>query len=99
MCRHRIRSVPATRFTDYNSMQPPWGSIVVCWMGAISCSRESGDDQFLEVFMPVEKFETGAVRQRRRYRETGNWRSLIEDMTQSLEIELASVSVPSEGKS
>ena len=58
-------------------------------------ARESGDDEFLNVFMPLEKFENGAVRQRRRYRETGNWRSLIEDMTKSLEQELDSVTMSS----
>lgn len=54
-------------------------------------ARESGDDQFLGVFLPIEKFESGAVRQRRRYRETGNWRSLIDDMTRSLGEELEGV--------
>jgi carboxylate-amine ligase len=57
-------------------------------------ARESGDDKFLDVFMPIEKFESGAVRQRRRYRESGNWRSLIDDMTKSLAIELDAVNIP-----
>jgi carboxylate-amine ligase len=57
-------------------------------------ARESGDDQFLQVFLPIEKFENGAVRQRRRYRETGNWRSLIEDMTNSFGAELEAVNIP-----
>jgi len=44
-------------------------------------ARETGDDVFLAAVQPVEKFETGAARQRRRYREAGNWTPLIQDMT------------------
>jgi hypothetical protein len=33
---------------------------------------------------PVEQFESGADRQRRLYRETGNWKVVVDDMKQHL---------------
>jgi glutamate---cysteine ligase / carboxylate-amine ligase len=51
-------------------------------------ARESGDERFLISFKPVDKIETGADRQRQRYRETGNWKTLLEDMAGQLSQDL-----------
>jgi carboxylate-amine ligase len=48
-------------------------------------AAESGDEGFLGAFQPVAKFETGAERQRRLYRETGNWKAVLGDMVQRLD--------------
>ena len=39
-------------------------------------ARESGDDKYLAQFKPIEKFEAGADRQRKLFREKGNWKNL-----------------------
>lgn len=46
-------------------------------------ARESGDDRFLANLLPVEKIDIGADRQRRIYREFGNWKGLVDDMSKS----------------
>ncbi len=51
-------------------------------------ARENGDDQFLAALLPLEQFESGADRQRRLYRDAGNWQALIADMTERLSQEL-----------
>lgn len=51
-------------------------------------ARVSGDERFLAAIHPVEQLESGADRQRRLYRDSGNWKSLIDDMTQHLSDEL-----------
>jgi hypothetical protein len=51
-------------------------------------ARETGDDVFLATLLPLENFESGADRQRRLYRESGNPRPLIDDMIASLSAEL-----------
>jgi len=51
-------------------------------------ARENGDDPFLAALLPLDQFETGADRQRRLYRDAGNWQSLVADMTQRLSQEL-----------
>jgi carboxylate-amine ligase len=43
-------------------------------------ARESGDDRFLAALQPVEQIEPGADRQRRLFREVGNWKAVIDDM-------------------
>src|SRR5262249_45936811 len=43
-------------------------------------AQETGDHPFLAVFGPIEKFESGAARQRRIYREAGNWRAVVYDL-------------------
>lgn len=53
-------------------------------------AAESGDQPFLKVFQPIDRFETGAQRQRRLYRETGDWKPLVTDMIQSFAAELKS---------
>jgi carboxylate-amine ligase len=52
-------------------------------------ARETGDHPFLAALLPVGEIESGADRQRRRYRDTGNWRALIDDMTQRWPEELS----------
>jgi glutamate---cysteine ligase / carboxylate-amine ligase len=54
-------------------------------------AEELGDQPFLAALLPVEKFESGADRQRRLYRESGRWRDLITDMTERLSQELESL--------
>jgi len=51
-------------------------------------ARELGDYPFLAALLPVDKFESGADRQRRIYREAGNWPALVDDMTSRLTEEL-----------
>jgi carboxylate-amine ligase len=43
-------------------------------------ARQTGDHPFLAVFQPGDKFESGAARQRRIYRETGNWKAVVDDL-------------------
>ncbi len=52
-------------------------------------AEETGDLPFLRVWRPIDAIEPGALRQRRIYRETGEWRALIADMTGRLAQELA----------
>lgn len=51
-------------------------------------AQESGDAQYLKSLLPVEQFESGADRQRRLYRDSGNWMALTDDMTRGLADEL-----------
>jgi hypothetical protein len=51
-------------------------------------ARETGDDVFLAPLLPLEKFESGAERQRRLYRKSGSARPLVDDMIASLSAEL-----------
>ena len=43
-------------------------------------ARELGEIDFLEEFADLDAYETGAERQRRLYRQTGNWQVVINDM-------------------
>ena len=43
-------------------------------------AREAGSERYLTGLKPVENLETGADWQRRRYREVGNWKSVLGDM-------------------
>ncbi len=54
----------------------------------IPIAREYGDEKYLKPLMRVDKIESGAERQRRVYRDTGNWKALIEDMVKRLDEEL-----------
>lgn len=56
----------------------------------IPVADEVGDGPFLRALRPGEKYESGAERQRRLYRETGNWQTLIDEMTQRWVGELGS---------
>jgi gamma-glutamyl:cysteine ligase YbdK (ATP-grasp superfamily) len=51
-------------------------------------ARETGDDVFLSTLLPLDKFESGAERQRRQYRKSGSARPLVDDMIASLSAEL-----------
>jgi carboxylate-amine ligase len=43
-------------------------------------AKETGEETFLAALQPLDRFETGADRQRRMYRDTGNWKAVIDDM-------------------
>ena len=51
-------------------------------------SQETGDYPFLAVLQPLDRFESGADRQRRLYRDAGNWKVVIDDMKGRLAQEL-----------
>jgi carboxylate-amine ligase len=53
-------------------------------------AKEAGDDAFLAGLQPLDHFESGADRQRRLYRDTGNWKAVIDDMKGRLALELDS---------
>ncbi len=53
-------------------------------------AQETGDTPFLAALQPLDRFETGADRQRRLYRESGNWKIVIDDMKGRLAQELDS---------
>jgi carboxylate-amine ligase len=55
-------------------------------------AQENSTDQFLKSVQPVDQLETGAERQRRIYREAGNWKALIDDLTHRLAEELETLS-------
>jgi carboxylate-amine ligase len=52
-------------------------------------ARESGDDRFLKLLLPVEKLEVGSDLQRRAYRESGDWRTLMQSLRQRFADEIA----------
>jgi carboxylate-amine ligase len=52
-------------------------------------AREFGEAGFLDVFRPVERFETGAARRRRLYRQTGSWQAVLDDMRRGWSEELS----------
>ncbi len=47
-------------------------------------AQEFGDEKYLASLQPVNKLETGSDRQRRQYRETGNWKALVDFMAKQL---------------
>jgi len=47
-------------------------------------AHEFGDDKYLAGLKPVDKIDTGADRQRRQYREKGNWKGLVDYMAAQL---------------
>jgi carboxylate-amine ligase len=51
-------------------------------------ARETGDHIFLASLLPLDRLESGADRQRRLCRESGNARPLVDDMVASLSAEL-----------
>jgi carboxylate-amine ligase len=51
-------------------------------------ARETGDDAFLAGLLPIESYESGAARQRRIYREVGNWKAVIDDLVGQLSHDL-----------
>src|SRR5262249_45356980 len=48
----------------------------------------SGDGEFLTALQPSSGFESGADRQRRLYRETGDWQAVIADRKSAWVLEL-----------
>jgi len=57
-------------------------------------ARENGDHPFLEALRPVDKLESGADRQRRLYRDAGNWPAVMDDMTSRFSQELDAANGP-----
>lgn len=55
---------------------------------------EFGEREFLTIFRPMDRFESGAARRRRLYRQTGNWRAVLDDMRRGWTDELPG---PNEG--
>lgn len=51
-------------------------------------AHESGDDQFLAALPPLDQLETGADRQRRIYRDSGQWRAVMDDLVAQFSQEL-----------
>ena len=51
-------------------------------------AQETGDAAFLAPLQPVERLESASDRQRRLYRDTGDWKAVIDDMKQRLAQEL-----------
>jgi carboxylate-amine ligase len=47
-------------------------------------ARECGDDKYLAQFKPIERYETGADRQRKLFRDKGNWRALTAHLAEEL---------------
>jgi carboxylate-amine ligase len=52
-------------------------------------AQETSDSPFLAALQPLDHFESGADRQRRLYREAGNWKVVIDDMKGRLAQELS----------
>lgn len=50
----------------------------------IPIARETGDEKHLAAFKPIERYEAGADRQRRNFREKGNWKALSLGMAEEL---------------
>jgi carboxylate-amine ligase len=61
-------------------------------------AREFGDDKYLASLQPVHKLETGADQQRRHYRDTGNWKSLVDFMVKQMLQDLETHSDPVVGR-
>src|SRR5262249_29085443 len=55
-------------------------------------AQKTGDAPFLAALQPLDRFESGADRQRHLYREAGNWKAVIDDMKARLAKELDSAS-------
>jgi glutamate---cysteine ligase / carboxylate-amine ligase len=51
-------------------------------------AMETGDHPFLAALEPIEKFEPGAARQRRIYRQAGNWKAVVYDLKRAFTEEL-----------
>jgi carboxylate-amine ligase len=59
-------------------------------------ARETGDHPFLAALPPIEQLETGSARQRRLYRESGDWKAVVNDMRRRWAEELGTTAaVPS----
>ena len=61
-------------------------------------ARESGDHAHLLKIQPLDKLETGAERQRRLFREHGEWQAIIRDSVKRLSAELKGAATPTAAK-
>ncbi len=55
-------------------------------------AQESSDHGFLNVFKPMDPYESGSARQRSLYREHGFWSQLIGDSVRRFQEDVAGVS-------
>lgn len=60
----------------------------------LPAAKELGDEKYLAALQPVSKLETGADRQRHHYRETGNWKALVDFMAKQLTQDLEAATPP-----
>lgn len=51
-------------------------------------AKEFGDDKYLAALKPIERLDTGSDQQRRYFRESGNWKGLIDFMSHQLQSDL-----------
>jgi len=63
----------------------------------LPCARETGDYPFIAALEPLAGFESGADRQRRLYRQSGNWKPVIDEMVGRPALELEEQEKPSSG--
>ncbi len=59
-------------------------------------ARAAGEDRFLDVFADMDRYEVGADRQRRLYRQTGSWQAVIDDLKDRWARELDVLCPPTE---
>ncbi len=57
-------------------------------------AKETGDAPFLAALQPIASYETSAERQRRIYREAGDWKAVIADMTRGFAEPLEKAPIP-----
>jgi carboxylate-amine ligase len=68
--------------------QPMSQDLVELFERLVPIAHETGDSPFLAALQPLNSFESGADRQRRLYRDAGNWKVVIDDMKGRLAQEL-----------
>jgi gamma-glutamyl:cysteine ligase YbdK (ATP-grasp superfamily) len=51
-------------------------------------AREVGEEMYLVKLTPVDKLETGAERQRKHFRDKGNWKALVDELVGQLLLDL-----------
>ncbi len=55
----------------------------------LSIAAEVGEVAYLKQLKPVDKLETGSERQRKLYRDKGNWKALVDDLVERMLLDLA----------
>ena len=72
---------------DANCLRRPGGEhatllddVVELFERLAPVAEESGDSVYLAALQPLDQLETGSERQRRIFRDSGNWQAVIEDM-------------------
>jgi carboxylate-amine ligase len=68
--------------------QPLARDLAALFERLLPIAQETGDYPFLAALQPLDRFESGADRQRRLYRDAGNWKVVIDDMKGRLNQEL-----------